>query len=223
MPAQDAQTVPSPAVEAAPKGGGLDRILASERRCVLTTAALCSLPLLLGLAVGYTLVASGWLPVEAGIGAKFEADLARRLGMGWTERFWAIARPNFTCFAIFMVGIVTLGLEATVHLGFLGVCTGIAIGKLTAAGIALGKVLTLLLPHAGPELAGFLLAGSLGYRAGLMFVRYLRGGTLVLPGERKRMARVAAGAFGLLLAAAFVESIVTPAMAALRGVGPFPW
>lgn len=202
--------------------GWIERVLAREWKCLIATLLICAAPLVIGFGAGYGLVASSWLPVDTGAAETFEKDLAKRLEMPWQDRFVAIAKPNFACFAIFIVGILTLGLEAFVHLGYLGVATGMAVGKLTAAGVPFGNVLTLLLPHALFELPGFLLAGSLGFRAGLMFLRYLRGRKLILPGEVRRMSFVTAAAFGLLVAAAFVEAIVTPAMVALRGVGPFP-
>ncbi|GEM_PF-4194618 len=224
MPASDAGTASSPAVAtgAPVPEGWIERVLACEGKCLLTTVAICSAPLLIGFAVGYLLIASGWFPVEKGSANAFQQDLAKRLEMPWQDRFAAIARPNFACFAVFVIGVFTLGLEAVVHLGYLGVATGIAVAKLTSAGVPFGHVATLLLPHALFELPGFLLSGSLGFRAGLMFLRYLRGRPLILPGEVRRMSFVAAASFGLLVAAAFVEAIVTPAMAALRGVGPFP-
>ncbi len=224
MPAPDTDTASSidGASSSVAAEGWIERVLACEWKCLLATFAACSAPLLIGFLVGYLLVASGWLPVERGAAGAFEQDLAKRLEMPWQDRFVAIAKPNFSCYALFLVGILTMGLEATVHLGYLGVATGIAVAKLTTAGVPFGHVLTLLLPHAIFELPGFLLAGSLGFRGGLMFLRYLRGRLLVVPGEIRRMSFVAAAAFGLLVAAAFVEAVVTPAMAALRGVGPFP-
>ncbi len=224
MPLSDAETASSPAMappEMAPEGW-IERVLEREGKCLLATVAVCSAPLLIGFVVGYLLIASGWYPVDKEAKQKFEQDISKRLDMPWQDRFAAIAKPNFTCYAVFIVGVFTLGLEAVVHLGYLGVATGIAVAKLTSAGVPFGHVAALLLPHAIFELPGFLLAGSLGFRAGLMFLRYLRGRLLIMPGEVRRMSFVAAGSFGLLVAAAFVEAIVTPAMAALRGVGPFP-
>lgn len=223
MPAIDAgaASAGAPPETPAPEAW-IERVLDREGKCLLATVAICSAPLLLGFVIGYLLIATGWYPVDKDSARTFEQDLAKRLEMPWQDRFAAIAKPNFTCYVVFLVGILTLGLEAVVHLGYLGVATGITVARLTSAGVPLGHVVTLLLPHAIFELPGFLLAGSLGFRAGLMFLRYLRGRVLVLPGEVRRMSFVAAASFGLLVAAAFVEAIVTPAMAALRGVGPFP-
>lgn len=134
------------------------------------------------------------------------------------ERFndlWTILSQNMKVFIILMVGILTLGVTSLFQLGVAGIWTGAHVASVafSGAGLPLGTIVWFLIPHGIFELLGFWIAGSLGFRGLIVFIRFLRGeGELLEKEELKRFYKLAVLSAFLLVLAAYVEAFITPAI-----------
>ncbi len=128
------------------------------------------------------------------------------------ESLLSIYRNNLTTFVILCLGFATAGILTGVQLFWLGFSVGWIVTHRLAEGLDGRLVFWFLFPHGLPEVAAFVLAGSVGLHGTWVFVRYLRGGTLVLSGEAQPLLFRAGLGFALLLLAGLIEVFVTPAL-----------
>jgi len=197
---------------------GLPRLVRSERRFVLTAAALFFLPLLA------TLILLQWQPdgvyvlMSPGNVAQFEemySPTAERLGRthNASDELTMLAfyiannvRIDFQCFA----GGIAFGLGSVFYLIYNGLLIGAAAGHLTQLGY-IETFWGFVAGHSGPELIGAVLSGAAGLKIGL---------ALIAPGRKRRIdalktaaqgaVRLLYGAAALTFCAAFIEALWSP-------------
>ena len=133
--------------------------------------------------------------------------------MAWSNLGF-ILKSNLLAFLIIVLSLGMAGLPCILHLPYLGFHVGLQVGTSLAAGLAPGEVASLTLPHGIPEGLAFFLAGAASLYAGGMGVRYLRGGELIVPGEKLRILVIEGIALALIVVSGFVEAFYTATLAA---------
>lgn len=185
-------------------------------RHVVLFTFLCSLGFfVLGFTGGYLALSLKLLPPTTRITdrATYEAEIKSRASLPPAELVRKIIPNNLAVVAAFLGGIVTLGAQAAIHLGWFGFGLGLSLAEAKLIGVPVSFPLAYLLPHGLIELAGFFLAGSLGFRALMYLIRYLRGGPALKKGELRSSLVVAAVSLGLVLIAGAVECFLTASIA----------
>ena len=125
---------------------------------------------------------------------------------------WFFFERNATVAVVLYGGSLTFGVVTAVTLSY----NGFAVGYAVAGGESVARSLLLLAPHAVVELPAFLLAGAAGLGLPAEVLRYLRGTqeTLLRRSAVRRSVHRFLWAVALLGVAAWVEAVVTPAIAA---------
>lgn len=121
---------------------------------------------------------------------------------------------NARVYGIVLLGAITLGLGSAGVLAFNGVLVGWVVGD-AAAGIGIGPVLALLLPHGIFELPALWIAGGVAFRLVHLLANYLRGARdrLLSRAELGRLGLLLLTGIALLAVAAVIEVHVTEALA----------
>lgn len=141
-------------------------------------------------------------------------EIRAQVELPWTTSLGHVWGRNFLVFVILCLGIGSAGILTAVQIFWLGVSVGIDVSRTLAAGIDGRVVFWFLFPHGVPEIAGFLLAGSIGLHGAVLFLRYMKGGALVEPGDLRPILPRALVAFGLLAVAGLIEVFLTPVLGA---------
>jgi uncharacterized membrane protein SpoIIM required for sporulation len=199
---------------------GLPRLVRRERRCVLTSAALLFVPLLLALALLQIYPDGAYYLLSPEQAARYEAMYspdAPRLGRPPSREaagqlsmlaFYISnnVRIDFQCFA----GGIAFGLGSVFFLVFNGLMIGATAGHLTQMGFV-ETFWGFVAGHSAPELIGMVLSGAAGLRI---------GGALLAPGRLRRVdalkeaareaVRLLYGAALLTFGAAFIEALWSP-------------
>ncbi|MDE0348888.1 MAG: stage II sporulation protein M [Gammaproteobacteria bacterium] len=123
---------------------------------------------------------------------------------------------NLAVYLWLLLGLVSGGLTTVALLTFNGVALGQVAGFALGAGMPIGDLALLTLPHAIPEVAAFLLAGAVGLRGPTLLSAWFKGtfSRALLTGVS---GPVAGGAL-VIAAAAVIEVFVTVPIAR-AGVG----
>ena len=123
---------------------------------------------------------------------------------------------NLSVYLWLLCGLVSGGLTTLALLAFNGVALGQVAGFALGAGMSIGDLALLTLPHGIPELGAFLLAGAVGLRGAALLSAWFKGMS-----SRELLADVpgpvAAGIL-VIAAAAVIEVFVTVPIARV-GIG----
>ncbi|ESP87941.1 stage II sporulation protein M [Candidatus Halobonum tyrrellensis] len=155
--------------------------------------------------VGYAVTA------RYGVSLGPPGDVSNVFGAFPLGTFVTIAANNWLVAAGSAYGGLAFGLPAAASLGFNGALVGALAGVFDLAAF-----LALVAPHGVVELPALALAGALGFHLGVVGWRGVRGRTdaPAVAGEIRRAAYVLVGLALLLVVASFVESFLTPRVAA---------
>ena len=123
---------------------------------------------------------------------------------------------NLSIYLWVLCGLVSGGLTAVALLAFNGVALGQVAGFALGAGMPIGDLALLTLPHAIPEVGAFLLAGAVGLRGPALLSAWFKGTS-----SRTLLTGVSgpvAGGVLAIVAAAVIEVFVTVPIAR-AGIG----
>ncbi len=164
---------------------------------------------------GAAFLAGFWLLPQENLDAPaLRAEMNARAGLpGWVI-LSRVLRANLVAFLAMAAGALTMGLASVAHLGITGAFLGRDVSCALTAGFAPSDFFVRIAPHGALELAGFILVASIGIRICVPFIKYLRSGIFLERDEWRGIFLVAATAFLLIFAAAFVEAFVTPLLIA---------
>ena len=124
--------------------------------------------------------------------------------------FKTILINNSRVFLMMIVGILTCGLLSVFEVLLIGAMVGF-ISKLAAQqGIGLTIVGAALAPHGILELTSFLLVAAIGIYFAVRIYRSSKGEAISWPKEARGYFVIIAGAYGLLVVAAVLETYLTP-------------
>lgn len=122
---------------------------------------------------------------------------------------------NLKIWVMLVAGSVTCGLQSVIVLGTNGVGFGWSLRESYALSIpGIRHPLMLLLPHSIPEILGFLLAASGGFRILIEFLYYLEGAPLDFRGVARHLVTLFAVSALLIILAAWIEAYASLRLAA---------
>lgn len=163
---------------------------------------------------GHHAVASGGLKLEKVDPGEQRESIRQTTSQDPHRHLLALLKNNLTATAILLIaGAGSAGLYALFYLGWFGFNMGMLIARLTMSGIEGSLVAALLVPHGLVEVPALCVAGGVGLRSGLLFVRYLRDGSVPEDVERRQLLWTAVVSLGMIVVAGFLEAYLTPRVA----------
>lgn len=166
-----------------------------------------------GYAAGFAAQRAGMVPGPGKRNVEsYRQEIRARVDQpAWTN-LGRIYKRNFLVFFILCVGIGTAGILTLVQIFWLGASVGMDVGNALAAGVDGRLIFWFTFPHGVPEISAFCIAASVGLHGTLLFLRYLRGGTLLEPDDLRPLLRRTLLGLVLLAIAGPVEVFLTPAL-----------
>jgi uncharacterized membrane protein SpoIIM required for sporulation len=162
--------------------------------------------------VGAFLAGFALLPHENLDTAALRTEISARTGLPGFVILSRVLQANVVAFFAMAAGAITMGLASVAHLGIAGAFLGRDASRAMTAGFSPTEFFARTAPHGVLELAGFILVASIGIRICIPFIKYLKTGVFLERDDWRGLVLVAATAFTLIFAAAFVEAFVTPAL-----------
>ena len=207
----EAPTENSPEDTAQPASRGTAR---AWHRSPAVAVAIAYFLILGSFGAGFSFVSRGHLRSMGADVEETRNDIRRRLEDGDRARhLLEIGRKNLgAAVGLILLGAATAGLWSAVNLVVIGLVNGALAGALSAGGVPDSFLLAYFATHGLVEALAFALAGAVGLHSGALFLRYLRGGALLAPGDLRSLAWTAGLTFPALSVALLLEVYATPAI-----------